>query len=112
MVSRYDNVDVFLNKDRTYYTIMEDRGVSQVQQFGTKTLKYPSTEQISELNIIAHSWRYGDRYHRLAHDNYGDSKLWWVIAFFNQQPTESNLEFGSIIYIPHPLERVLNIYGV
>jgi hypothetical protein len=112
MVSRYENTDVFVNKDRAYYTIMEDRGVTQIQQFGTRVLKYPSTEQISELNIIAHNWRYGDRYHKLSHDNYGDSKLWWVIAFFNQQPTESNLEFGSIVYIPHPLERILNIYGV
>ena len=48
----------------------------------------------------------------LADQNYGSSRLWWVIAFFNQTPTEASLEFGKVIFIPHPLERVLSIYGV
>lgn len=112
MVSRYDNVDIFINNSRLYSEMLKDRGISQVQQFGTRSLKYPKMEQLSELNIIAHTWRYGDRFHKLAHEHYGDSKLWWAIAFFNQQPTESNLQFGSIVYIPHPLERILSIYGV
>ncbi len=111
MTSRYDNVDVFDNNSRIYYSILKDRGISQVQQYGTRALKYPTPEQLSELNIVAHTWKYGDRYHKLAHDFYGDSRLWWVIAFFNQQPTESNLEFGSIVYIPNPLERIIGIYG-
>jgi hypothetical protein len=111
MSLRYENVDVFINKSKLYSSTFRDRGVSQVRQYGTRNLKFPSVEQMTELNIIAHTWKYGDRYHRLADDHYGDSKLWWVIAFFNQKPTESNLEFGSIVYIPHPLETIINMYG-
>ena len=111
MVSRYDNVDVFVNREKMYSNVFKDRGISQIQQFGTRNLKFPTIEQLTELNIIAHTWRYGDRFSNLAHSNYGDAKLWWVIAFFNQEPTESNLKFGSIVYVPHPLERILSIYG-
>lgn len=111
MSLRYDNVDIFINNKKMYSSLFKDRGISQVRQFGTRNLKYPSIEQITELNIIGHTWKYGDRYHRLSHDHYGDSKLWWVIAFFNQQPTESTLEFGTVVYIPHPLEAILSMYG-
>ena len=112
MVSRYDNVDVFTNDNKMYFNTFKDRGVGRIQQFGTRSLKFPSIEQLSELNIIAHTWVYGDHNSKLAHNSYGDAKLWWVIAFFNQEPTESNLKFGSIVYIPHPLETILGIYGV
>jgi hypothetical protein len=111
MVSRYDNVDVFINSDRVYRNILGDRGITQVQQYGTRNLMYPTRPQLRELNIIAHTWRYGDRYYNLAHEHFGDAKMWWVIAFFNQKPTEAELRFGDTVYIPHPIERVLNFYG-
>tara|TARA_R100000388_G_scaffold24217_1_gene18507 strand:+ start:7373 stop:7711 length:339 start_codon:yes stop_codon:yes gene_type:complete len=112
MPSRYDRVQKFVNKDKIYKNIFKNRGVSQIQQFGTRSLRYPSTSQISQLDIIAHQWSYGDHYYKLAFENYGDSTLWWVIAFFNQKPTETSFRFGSIVYIPHPIEKVLDYYGV
>ena len=83
------NAPIINNNSRIYTEILKDRGITQVQQFGTRSIKFPTLEQLTELNIVAHAWKYGDRFHKLAHDFYGDSKLWWVIAFFNQQPTES-----------------------
>lgn len=112
MTSRYENRDIIVNDSKTYSAIFKDRGIKQVRQFGTKSLKFPTEQQLGELDVIGHTWRYGDRYFRLAHLHYGDSTLWWVIAFFNQLPTESSLEFGQLVFIPHPLERVLNMYGV
>tara|TARA_B100001094_G_C17876615_1_gene644782 strand:- start:359 stop:691 length:333 start_codon:yes stop_codon:yes gene_type:complete len=109
---RYDGVEEFENDSRTYKTIFDDRGVSKIRQYSTRNLTYPTQAQIGELNIIAHAWNYGDHYYKLAHDHYGDSKMWWVIGFFNQQPTETNLRFGTVVYIPHPLEKVLGFYGV
>tara|TARA_R100001086_G_scaffold246471_1_gene178753 strand:- start:2283 stop:2621 length:339 start_codon:yes stop_codon:yes gene_type:complete len=112
MSSRYDGVERFINDNMIYYNKFKDRGVSQVHQYGTRQLKFPTGEQITELNILSHTWAYGDRYSNLAFSNYGDPKLWWVIAFFNQQPTESGLAFGDLVFIPHPLERILSFYGV
>ena len=112
MSSRYDNANIFLNDNRMYKSMLKDRGMEKIQQYGTKNLKFPTNEQITELNIVSHVWAYGDRYYNLASQHYGDPKLWWVIAFFNQNPTETNYAFGDVVFVPHPLERVLSFYGV
>tara|TARA_R100001082_G_scaffold110731_1_gene91524 strand:+ start:69 stop:407 length:339 start_codon:yes stop_codon:yes gene_type:complete len=112
MPSRYAGTKKFINNSQVYEYIFEDRGVKQIQQYGTRHLRYPTKSQVSQLDIVAHRWHYGDMYYKLAFENYGDSSLWWVVAFFNQRPTEAHVRFGSIIYIPHPIERVLGFYGV
>ena len=112
MVSRYDNVEEFANNNQIYKTFLKDRGVKQVVQYGTRNLKFPTGEQITELNILSHTWKYGDRYYRLAHEHYGDANLWWVIAFFNQKPTDAHFKIGDIISVPTPIERVLRIIKV
>ena len=112
MTSRYDGTNVFNNSDRIYHNIFKDRGVGQITQYGTRNLKYPSPQQMSQLTILTHVWAYGDQYYKLAHDSYGDPSKWWVIAFFNQKPTESDLRFGTVVYTPHPIERILGFYGV
>jgi nucleoid-associated protein YgaU len=50
----------------------------------------------------------GDKYYKLADAFYGDSRDWWVIAKFNQKPTESHVKIGDIILIPKPLSVILN----
>ena len=112
MASRYDSVDKFINNDDVYRNIFKDRGVTQIQQYGTRRLTYPTRKQIQSLKVVGHRWKYGDHYYNIAHRYYGQPKMWWVIAFFNQKPTESLLRYGDLIYIPNPLERVLNYYGV
>ena len=54
----------------------------------------------------------GDRFDLLAHQYYGDSELWWVIAWYNQTPTESHVELGDVLQIPLPLHKVLSSMGV
>jgi nucleoid-associated protein YgaU len=65
------------------------------------------------LNLISqqHIWSSGDRFYKLAHSAYGDSKYWWVIAWYNKTPTEAHVQIGDILYIPLPLERILSLYG-
>jgi len=75
MSSRYDNVDIFTNNNSIYYNKFKDRGLGRIQQYGTRHLKFPTGDQITELNIISHTWGYGDRYSNLAHEHYGDVKL-------------------------------------
>ena len=73
---------------------------------------HPTSEDIAELNIISHRWKIGDKYFKLAHQYYGNSEMWWVIAWFNQAPTEAHLELGQVVYIPTPVQDVLSYYGV
>ncbi len=108
---RYLNLRVFRNATAAYKRYLKGRGLDQVQQYRTPKFKYPSESEVRGLETITHIWVTGDRYFKLADRYYGDSKLWWVIAFFNQKPTEFDINGGDIIYIPTPLEKVLFYIG-
>tara|TARA_A100001391_G_C4974766_1_gene253651 strand:+ start:349 stop:687 length:339 start_codon:yes stop_codon:yes gene_type:complete len=112
MASRYTNRAVATNKDENYKHLLEDRNIRFVKQYRTGTLRHPTASEIADLDTVAHVWKVGDRYYKLAHEYYRDSTLWWVIAWFNQAPTESHLKLGDPIQIPLPLDRVLGLFDV
>ena len=111
-MSRYSGRRKILNDDEYYSSLFEERGVNNIRHYSTPKLNHLSPEQLSSLNTIPHLWKTGDRYFKIAADHYGDSKLWWVVAWFNRIPTESDVSFGDIIYVPHPLDRILSYLGV
>lgn len=112
MTSRYNSRSIFRNQNLKYENIFKERNVKYLRQYDTPSLVYPTPEQISSLNIITEAWKAGDRYWKYAYRYYnGRSDLWWVIAWFNQKPTEGELEIGDSILIPTPIDRVLEIYG-
>jgi hypothetical protein len=57
-------------------------------------------------------WKRGDRFFKFASKYYGNPKYWWVLAWYNQRPTESFFKFGDIIEIPLPLNQVLRYFKV
>lgn len=107
MYSRYDNRRIVVNDSKEYKTVREDRGLSRIRHYTTKKMKYPTSQQISRMNLTQHVWRIGDRYHKLANQYYGSGEYWWVIAWINQKPTEFHVKNGELIYIPTSLEAFL-----
>ena len=112
MASRYDGTQRIINNLDLYRKVLENRGVKQVDQYVTPRIEYPASEDVASLTVIDHIWSRGDHYYKLASFYYGDPTYWWVIAQFNQKPTEDKISFGDIIMVPTPLERVLESYGV
>lgn len=112
MPSRYDNKEKSLNTSDKYKEVFEDRGVKSITQFKTPNLSHATAEQIRTLDKKYHTWKLGDRFYKLSKKFYGDEKYWWVIAWFNQTPTESHLKPGKILTIPIPLESVLDVLKV
>ena len=108
---RYNNKIIKRNFNESYGETFFDRGVQFISHYGTPQLRHPTAEEVATLNMHAHVWKAGDRYFKLAHKYYGDAALWWVIAQFNQKPTESHVLVGQLIRIPTPLDRVLEYYG-
>ena len=92
---------------------MEQRGVKKIQQYSTPKMKYPSPQAIADnIERVPHVWKSRDMYWKLAAEYYGDSQLWWVIAWFNQKPTEVQCKNGDLIMIPFPLERLYRYFGL
>lgn len=112
MASRYNNRQKSVNNNRLYKNTFEERNVKFIRQYRTATLSYPTKEQIRQLTIQRHTWKQGDRYYKLAYEYYGNSKYWWVLAWFNKKPTEGHLNIGDQISIPTPLDRLLDFYDV
>jgi nucleoid-associated protein YgaU len=105
---RYKNQEVFVNAKEAYKRYLKKtRGMQQIKQYNTPTFKHPSVNEMRNLNVVNHIWGTGDRYYKLAERYYRDSTMWWVIAFYNQKPTEFHLELGDVVFIPFPLETVL-----
>jgi|TARA_R110002012_G_C11295586_1_gene572582 hypothetical protein len=112
MTSRYLTRQIFANTDEQYDSFFDKRNVNYIEQFNTGRLRYPTPEEIGTLQLITVNWKMGDRYWKYASQYYdGKPELWWVIAWFNQTPTEGSLKLGDQIYIPLPLEKVLEYYG-
>lgn len=111
MTSRYLNREVFSNTDDTYDNLFDERKINFIEQFNTGQLRYPTSTEISTLNVVNEVWKIGDRYWKYASKYYGKPQLWWVIAWFNQKPSEADLEIGKKVLIPTPLEKVLEYYG-
>lgn len=109
---RYIDRKVIQNSSETYEEVLEEKGVSVIKHFKTPRLRHLTSRQISQLERITHIWKTGDRYYKLAYEHYGDSKYWWVIAWYNRKPTESHVSTGELLYIPLPLGQVLRFLGM
>jgi len=109
---RYSIRSVFTNTSETYKEVLEKRDLNKIEQYSTPRLKHINPAQIRKLSRIPHVWKIGDRFYKLAHEHYGDSKYWWAIAWYNKRPTESHVLLGDIIFIPQPLEMMLRYLGI
>ena len=110
MASRYDKRSIFFNQEPMYEHIFDERHVKGIRHYDTPTFKFPTQADLRRITKKSHIWKTGDRFYKLAVENYGNPKYWWVIAMFNQTPTESHISAGDSIYIPLPLENVLRVF--
>ena len=106
-MARYTDRRIMKNVNELYDEMREERDVSAIVHYGTPNLSYPTSKQMKEIVALKHRWVRGDRYYKLAFEHYGDASLWWIIAWFNKKPTESQVKVGSIVRIPKPLSKIL-----
>ena len=109
---RFKNQRIFRNDRKSYKQYLKKtRGLEMIRQFNTPKFKHPSVQEMGNFNTIKHIWGTGDRLYKLAYEYYNDSEMWWVIALYNQKPTEFHYKLGDVLYIPVPLESVLFYIG-
>ena len=109
MSTRYENRRIVVNDNKLYKNTLKTKGLSYIRQFTTGQLPKIRPAQIQQLDLVPHVWGVGDRFYKLAHRFYGDTSMWWVIAWFNQKPTDNHVKVGDPIYIPAPLDKVLSM---
>ena len=108
-MSRYFGRRRKTTKEKMHKELLDKRGVKHIKHYTTPVLSHPTVEERSKYTQELHVWSVGDRYYKLAHKHYGDSKYWWVIAHWNLKPTEGHLNLGDAVRFPGPINVVLNI---
>ena len=110
MSLRYDNRIVLVNGADIYFHVLEERGLKRIVQYNTALFNRISEEGYSTLTVSKERWTLGTRLYKLAAEHYGNSRLWWIIARFNNKPTDAHFKEGDTDYIPSPLETILSYY--
>ena len=111
IMGRYDKYRIFTNSSEYYKPLREKRGVSIIEHYETPAFSNPTVAQRMSLTTNAHIWKYGDRLYNLASQYYGDTRYWWVIAWYNGLPCEAEIANGSVIYIPVNIAHALQVLG-
>lgn len=108
MINRYNFRQISKNDTELYENFLRERNVKFINHYETAAFSNIAQEQVERLQITRHIWSTGDKFYKLANTYYGDPKDWWIIAQFNNKPTESHINIGDIILIPKPLNLVLD----
>tara|TARA_Y100000114_G_scaffold155847_1_gene181134 strand:+ start:1395 stop:1736 length:342 start_codon:yes stop_codon:yes gene_type:complete len=111
-MGRYKGTRKFKNSVEYYEYLRKNRNLKSVSHYETPILRNPTVEDRTRIISMRHIWKSGDRFYKLADQNYGDSTYWWVIAWYNSVPTEAHLNAGDIILIPVNLQTALSVLGV
>lgn len=109
---RYNKFKIGINSSEQWAKYIEDKGLKFIRQLESSRIYHPSVEEILNIQEIEKIWKTGDRMWKLAHQYYQDPKLWWIIAQWNQKPTDAHFKNGDFYVIPMPLTEVLRILKV
>jgi len=111
MYNRYLNRAIRINDIEFYKEFLEQRNIRQLEQYLTPIFPEITPTRRQSLGTSKHVWKRGDKLYKLASAHYGDPTLWWLIAWYNEKPTEAHFHIGDIVFIPLPLGRVLSYYN-
>jgi len=110
MTSRYINTPFFVNNYAIYENELEERGLKAINQYTTVEFAQLKENQKGSLVEQKIFWEYGDRLDKLSSRAYKDPQYWWIIARYNNKPTDAHFERGDEVLIPQPLSLILAYY--
>mgnify|MGYP001202111669 CR=1 FL=1 len=104
---RHGTEDIVENREELYEEFFDRRDVPKITHYRSPLLPPLDVNIVSRFSRQKYVWKTGDKYYNIANKFYGDPKLWWAIAWFNDKPTEGTLKTGDVIYIPRPINKLL-----
>ena len=86
--------------DDRYDYLFENRDMKIIYMAAMNEMNAMTDADRSAIDTKRYTWRTSDRYWQVAKRFYGDTRLWFVIAYYNKAPTEFHLSNGQDILIP------------
>ena len=109
-MGRFSNRSRFLLNKNFYRKTLKKKDRASLVYYGSVTVPEITTSLIRLLTLDNHVWSVGDNYYKLAEQKYGDKDYWWVIAWYNNKPSDTLLMVGDVITIPYPVETLVSYY--
>ena len=97
---------IYTNNSDQYQEILDEREVEEISQYSIRF--FNQSLKKAPIRVISHTWRQGDKLYKLAAENYGDFRFWWVIAIINKISSEADLKYGDVIKIPLEPSIIIN----
>ena len=99
---KYTGQQEVINDIEEYEFLKEKRGLKEIRQ--NEAIVFQRGFKRSMFNVRKHIWSQGDRMYKLSATYYGDIKYWWLIALWNNCPTDSDYYYGQEVEIPGPID--------
>ena len=107
-MSRYRKRRKAVNNLKFHRKLLDSRGVRRVEQYRTQPMR---DFEESDVEYYRRAWIQGDSFWNLSNEVYGDPSYWYLIARFNNTPTEAHVNVGDVIKIPINLTTALQVIG-
>lgn len=103
--TRYKNRRIKYNSNILIKKILDEKNISFVKHYSSPNIKIPSYLDKVKIRTISQVWKRGDKLSKYAEKYYTDPELWWIIALYNNKPTDAHFKIGDIFYIPTDLNN-------
>ena len=108
MLNRFRDLIVVDSKLRE--NIFDRKMADKITQTTRIRLNEPTDQELkNELSYVEKIFSIGDKMYKYAYEEYGSTEYWWIIAWFNNKPTDTHCKIGDIIYVPTPLDKAIII---
>jgi hypothetical protein len=113
-ISRYNKTNIISvdTENDLYRSKLEKRDIKQINAYSFPVYNFDDTKSDVNFSFKEEVWKEGDRLYKLSKKHYNSVEYWWVIAFFNQKPTDSDFSAGDLVLIPYPLQEAIEFIGV
>lgn len=99
------------DKNEVYKAFLKRRNIKSININKMKNLTLDETSNNINFKIKEEIWKDGDKLYKFSKKYYNSVEFWWVIALFNQKPTDSDYNSGDLVLIPYPLNEFIEFIG-
>lgn len=105
-IKRYINRIKKFNNSDLIKKILNLKNISGITHYRSPQFKIPTYLDKTNINTVSAVWKRGDRLYKYAEFYYSNAELWWIIAAYNNKPTDAHFNIGDTFYIPINLENL------
>ena len=95
-----------INDSPQYEEIFDEKEIEKIVQFSLRF--FNQSIKRAPIKVVKHTWRQGDKLYKIAGQQYGNFRFWWVIAIVNKISSEADLKYGQVIKIPLDASEIIS----